>query len=207
MLSMYLTVTSHKGGVGKTVSAVHLAAYLTRRYGEGSTVLVDGDPNRSALEWGSRGRLPFEVVSHLQAPKAVGNYEHVVIDTQGRPSKRDLEDIVEGCDLLVLPSTPDALSLQALVLTLDELGELGISDEYRVLLTAVPPWPTKSGNQARKQLASMGVPLFTSHIRRREAFQKAANEGVPVYEVDDRRGARQGWDDYVRVGDEVIEVV
>ncbi len=200
---MDITVTSHKGGVGKTVTAVHLAAYLTLKFGEGSTLLVDGDPNRSALEWGSRGNLPFPVVSQYQAPKYLRNHEHVVIDTQGRPNRRDLEELVEGCDLLVIPSTPDALALQALMLTVEDLEDLGRPEGYKVLLTEVPAWPVRSGKKARRELQGIGVSLFEAEIRRREAFQKAANEGLAVYELRDR-GARQGWEDYERAGREVV---
>jgi chromosome partitioning protein len=200
---MDITVTSHKGGVGKTITAVHLAAYLMLEFGEGSTLLVDGDPNRSALEWGSRGNLPFPVVSQYQAPKYLRDHEHVVIDTQGRPNRQDLEELVEGCDLLVIPTTPDALALQALMLTVEDLEGLGRADGYKVLLADVPPWPVRSGKKARRELDAIGVSLFEAEIRRREAFQKAANEGVPVYDLRER-GARQGWEDYESVGREVV---
>ena len=51
---MNITVTNHKGGCGKSTTAVHLAAYLAWECGEGSVVLVDTDPNGSALEWAAR---------------------------------------------------------------------------------------------------------------------------------------------------------
>jgi chromosome partitioning protein len=207
MPGMIVTVTSHKGGVGKTVTAVHLAAYLAQLGSHGgehdSTLLVDADPNRSAIRWASRGRLPFTVVAEPQAAKYAREHEHIVIDTQGRPGKADLEALADGCDLLVIPSTPDALSLDALMLTVEELEELGRSDGYKVLLTVVPPWPVRSGKKARVSLEKLGVPLFRGEIRRREAFQKAANLGVPVYEVKDRRAA-QSWEDYLRIGEEVV---
>ncbi|WP_041339260.1 ParA family protein [Rubrobacter radiotolerans] len=203
---MILTVTSHKGGVGKTVTSVHLATFLAHEGGEGSTLLVDADPNRSAIRWGERGRLPFRVVAEPQAPKYARDHEHIVIDTQGRPDPAHLEALVDGCDLLVIPTTPDALALDALMLTVGEMQELGRFDGYRVLLTSVPPWPVRSGARARATLQKLKVPLFEAEIRRREAFQKAANSGVPVYEVRDRR-AQQAWEDYQKVGEEAMGAI
>ena len=46
---MIVTVTSHKGGCGKSMTVIHLAAFLTREFGEGSTMVVDADPNGTAL--------------------------------------------------------------------------------------------------------------------------------------------------------------
>lgn len=193
-----ITVTSHKGGVGKTVSAIHLAAFFAGQFGEGSTVLIDTDPNASALEWAERGSLPFPVVDARAEP---GGEEHTILDSQGRLSGEDLEAAVEESDLLVVPTTPEALSLNALMLLFEDLEGLGRRVEYRVLLTMVPWW-NRSGANARKVLEAEGVPLFKGEIRRREAFQAAALRGVPVYDINERR-ARQGWEDYERVGREV----
>ena len=61
---MSITMASVKGGVGKSTSAVYLAAELAKI---GKTLLVDGDPNRSVTRWASQGHLPFTVVSESQA--------------------------------------------------------------------------------------------------------------------------------------------
>lgn len=202
LLDMIISIASRKGGVGKTVTAIHLAAYLEQNAGLGTTLLVDADPNRSAMGWSERGELPFAVVPEAKSQKYARGYEHIVIDTQGRPDSQQLEDIVDGCDLLIIPCMADALSLDALLYTVDEIEMLGRTDGYKVLLTSVQPPPVRSGQQAREQLEGLNVPLFKGDIRRREAFQKAANQGVPVYAVKDRR-ARDGWDDYQQVGNEV----
>ena len=196
---MIVTVASFKGGVGKTVTAVHLAAYLRQ---SGSTVLVDGDPNRSATGWAGRGNLPFKVVDERQAVRYAREFEHIVIDTEARPNREDLETLAGGCDLLVIPTSPDALALDALLLLVDTLEELEAS-RYRVLLTLIPPRPSRDGEQARATLIHAGLPLFKAEVRRLVAFQKAALEGVPVYEVKDQR-ASLGWEDYRRVGEEVL---
>lgn len=196
---MIVTVASFKGGVGKTTTAVHLAACLAK---EASTVLIDGDPNRSATGWSKRGQLPFTVIDERVAAKQARNYEHIVIDTEARPELEDLQALVEGCDTLIIPSTPDALSLDAMMQTVEALRSLG-SDAYKILLTVIPPKPSTDGQQARVILTEAGLPLFKVSIRRLVAFQKAALMGVPVYEVADPR-ADQGWKDYQAVGKELL---
>ncbi|MFL9458137.1 ParA family protein [Tolypothrix bouteillei VB521301_2] len=196
---MIITLASFKGGVAKTTSAIHLACYFSKK---GSTLLVDGDPNRSATGWAKRGELPLKVVDLLQASMHSRNFEHVVIDTAARPSREDLEALADGCNLLVLPTTPDALAMDALLQTVDTLKTLG-SDRYRVLLTMIPPAPRQTGQQAREALEAEGIPLFKQGIRRKAAYEKAALEGRPVYEVKDR-SSKVAWSEYQKVGLEIL---
>ena len=202
LLTMIVTVTAFKGGVGKTTSAVHLATYLSR---QASTVLVDGDLIRSATRWSRRGRLPFPVVGERQLGKAVREHEHVVIDTQARPEPEDIEELAAGCDLLVVPTTPDMMALEGVILTIGALNKAGGEGRYRVLLTMVPPKPSKEGEEARIMLEEDALPVFRTQVRRLVAFRKAALEGVPVYEAKDPR-ALWAWQDYREVGNEVIGV-
>ena len=115
---MIITVASFKGGVGKTTSAVHLAAFLQ---GQAKTLLIDADPNQSALGWASRGELPFPVLSSAEAAQQTEPYDHVVIDTQARPNAEELKTLADTCDLRVLPTLTDVMSLDALVLTIEYL--------------------------------------------------------------------------------------
>lgn len=197
---MIVTVASFKGGVGKTTTAVHLAAYLQKR---GKTLLVDGDPNRSCVAWAKKGLLPFQVVDERQAVKAVRGFEHVVIDTQARPSDEDLQTLIAGCDMLVIPTTPDALSLGALLQMLIALKAYQ-GESYKILLTVTPPPPSREAEEAREQLMSAELPLFKSQIRRYTAYKKAALEGTIVIETHDPK-ARTAWEDYLAVGKEIIK--
>lgn len=197
---MIITVTSFKGGVGKTTTAIHLACFLQEQYGK--VLLIDGDPNRSCLAWSKRGSLPFMVVDERAATRHVRNYEHIVIDTAARPEKEEIQALVEGCDLLLLPTTPDAMSIDALSLTVSALKSLGVSN-YRVLLTIIPPKPTRDGEEARELLTETGLPLLSKGIRRLIVFQRAALQGLPVYDVKDAK-AKEAWDDYKLVGKELL---
>lgn len=195
---MIITVASFKGGQAKTTTAVHLSAFFARR---AKTLLIDGDPNRSATGWAKRKGLPFMVCDERQAARYSREYEHIVIDTQARPTAEDLQALAEGCDLLIIPCTPDALSLDALFLIVEALEQLG-SDRFRILLTIIPPKPSRDGEDAMAALIDAGLPVFKQGIRRFVAFQKAALSGVPIYEIDDPK-AEEGWQDYVKVGEEI----
>ena len=196
---MIVTVAGFKGGVGKTTSAIHLATYLNQN---ASTLLVDGDPNRSASTWARHGKLPFRVIDERLATRYARDYTHVVIDTQARPTEEDLRVLAEGCDLLLVPTTPDGLSLDALMQTVSALQNMG-SSNYAVLVTIVPPKPVRDGEEAQRALDAAGLPVFPNMIRRYIAFQRAAVLGVPVYEVEDRNAA-EAWQDYVNVGKELL---
>ena len=196
---MIINIASFKGGVAKTTSAIHLSAYLSQF---GPTLLIDGDPNRSATVWGNSGKLPFRIIDERLAPRYAKDYEHIVIDTQARPTEADLKVLSEGCDLLIVPTTPDGLAIDALMQTVSALQNMG-SSNYAVLVTIVPPKPVRDGEEAQRALDAAGLPVFPTMIRRYIAFQRAAVLGVPVYEVPDTN-AQAAWQDYVNIGKELL---
>ena len=197
---MIITIASFKGGVGKTTTAVHLSAYLQKKK---PTLLIDGDPHRSASAYTTRGQLPFTIVDERGAAKFARNYEHIVIDTEARPDEDDLRSLANGCDLLVIPTTPDAMAIDALLLTVAALRKVK-AENYKILLTVVPPKPNHDAEDARQMLVGNGLPVFKSEIRRLIAFQKASLAGVPVYEIKEPR-ANVAWESYKSVGREIIK--
>jgi chromosome partitioning protein len=195
-----LTVCSFKGGVGKTTTAVHLAGFFQQL---GPTLLVDADANRSAMVWARNGKLPFRVADERQAARAARDLqpEHTIIDTAARPEREVIQTLAEGCDFLVVPATPDALSIAALLSIADTLQELGVG-RWRVLLTMVPPSPNSDGPTARTQLVEAGLPLFTTGIRRTVALPRAALAGVLVHELPRRQGVAPA-EEYKAIAQEI----
>jgi chromosome partitioning protein len=194
-----ITVTGYKGGVSKSNTAIHIATFFSDL---GKTILVDGDPNRTALSWSQRGNLPFVVADERQAMRLIAGNDFVVIDTPARPDSSDLTELAKGCDLLILPTTPDVVSLEPMIQTARDLGEAN----YRALIAIVPPSPSKEGAAMRQELIDNEIPVFKAMIRRSAGFQKAALEGVPIRNVSDSR-SRLAWLDYQALGKEIMEVL
>ena len=195
---MIITVASFKGGVGKSTTAVHLAAYFRRL---DKTVLIDADLNRSATAWAARGSLPFDVVDEAMTAKVARAYEHLIFDTAARPDADVLKVLADGCDMLVIPTTADGLSFDALMLTVEALRKIE-AKRYRILITMTPPRPARDGEAAQEALIAQGLPVFATTIRHLKAFKTAGTQGILVSDVKDPR-AQFGWEDYVAIGDEL----
>jgi chromosome partitioning protein len=121
---MIITVASYKGGVGKTTTALHLAAFFQCL---APTLLVDGDAIRTSIKWSQRGEeqgLPFQVVDEKQTAIATrdGHFQHIIMDTEANPSIADFQEVAKGCDLLVIPAVPETVATDGLTHTLAKLS-------------------------------------------------------------------------------------
>ena len=180
---MIITIAGYKGGIGKTTTAVHLAAFFQTN---APPLFIDADENRSAQAWARQNKLPFEVTSENQAPKRIMALkpEHIIIDTKARPSPEDLEEISQNCDLLILPSTTRPMDLEVLIKTVQTIKELRAP--YSVLLTMVPPMATR---------------MFTEI----NAFvEQLPLDGTLAKDAKDEN-ALKVWNQYMSVGQEIIE--
>jgi chromosome partitioning protein len=115
-----VTVLSVEGGVGKTVTAVHLAGFSAIR------PRIAGRWRRHAvgkLCGPGPGKLPFRVVPERQLglELAQNRYSSMVVNTEANPPDDDFVELVNGCHFAVIPATPDALGLQSAVQTTAKL--------------------------------------------------------------------------------------
>ena len=197
---MHIAVASYKGGVGKTTTAVHVAAYLNTL---APTLLLDGDRTRNATEWSERGEgFPFTVADIASAMKLAGKFKHSVVDTGQQPPEKDRKALAEGCDLLIIPAVPLALDTGGLRQTIEALHRMN-QTRYRVLITKAPPPPETEAQQLKAMLDELKVPVFKTTIPRLKAFSKASASGCIVMQADDSRADR-AWESYKAVGKEIV---
>lgn len=195
---MIIAVASLKGGVGKTTTAIHLAAYFQQN---APTLLIDADKNRSALVWSKEEKLPFYVASLAGAPSLIPKFTHLITDMKARPEKEELEDLAKGSELVIIPTTPNHLDLDATLKTIEILAPLNVN--YKILLTKVDA-RTRNGLLAKRLLEEQQLPLFKATIPLLVAFDRASQLGVTVQSYNDSR-SRQAWQQYEFVGKEIID--
>jgi chromosome partitioning protein len=196
-----ITVTGYKGGVGKSTTAIHLAAYFSAK---GKTVLVDGDANRTAVTWAARGDFPFTVGDERQMGKLIQGADYAIIDTPARPSSDDLKELAKGCDLLILPTIPDVVSVDPMLAIAHDLSMM--KAKYRALITMVPPAPSRNGEMMRDELDRARIPCFRSMVRRTILFGNAALDGKLISQLSDAR-ALLAWGEYESIGKEIERLI
>ncbi|PTA69730.1 ParA family protein [Deinococcus arcticus] len=197
-----VAITSEKGGVGKSTLAVHLAG--AAHAGGLTPLLVDEDGRvGSSLRWARRaGALPFDVIGADEVrPKKLSRYDLLLLDTEGRPKRKDLRQLSERADLLLVPSGVSALELDATRELLDFLHVEGAARKTRVVLTRVPP-VGHAAEDAREDLREAGLTVCNTLVRQYAAFGRAAEAGVLVRDVPGERSA-SAWSDIQRLAQEL----
>ncbi len=201
---MFITVCGQKGGVAKTCTSIHLASVW---HSQGKKVcIVDADKNRSALAYSSRGNIPFPVFPVSSAAKASRDSEIVITDGQASSDEEELKHLAYGSDLVIIPTTPKARSVELTV----ELASLLNSQKVKhaVLIVKVDSRKQKAAYQAREALLKFGLEVFDGFIPLLSAFDKAEASGNAVYEAVDDLGRSDprrmtGWSAYCSIASQI----
>jgi len=203
---MFLTVFGQKGGVAKTCTSIHLACVWAQQ--GHSVCVVDADRNRSATAYAARGMLPFEVVPVEAAAKATRSAQVIITDGQASSHEDELKNLSAGADLVLLPTTPQARSVELTI----ELSSIlrGLDTMHAALLVKVDSRKQRLANDARQTLEGFGVDVMAAEIPLLAAFEKAEVEGVCVSDAVDDRGRADlrrmgGWSAYCNAALQIRE--
>ncbi|MBO8216379.1 AAA family ATPase [Prochlorococcus marinus] len=201
---MFITVCGQKGGVAKTCTSIHLASVW---HSEGKKVcIVDADKNRSALAYASRGNLSFPVFPVSSAAKASRSSEIVITDGQASSDQEELKHLAYGSDLVILPTTAKARSVELTVELANLLSNLKVN--HAVVIVKVDFRQQKAAQQAKAALENFGLYVFDTFIPLLSAFDKAEASGNAVFEAVDDLGRSDprrmtGWSAYCSIASQI----
>ena len=187
---MNIAVANVKGGVGKTTTAVYLAAAAADRR-NGSVVLVDADRQASSAEW--LEERPIEGVAVVEAPsertltRAMSRRDAVVIVDTPPGDHRLLGAAIASADAVVVPTRAGGVELSPALQTLDIIpiktprgviivsARFGTNDlddtiawwrEQQTAMWGVIPERVGIASGPEARLSREGLQLYTGVLRR-----------------------------------------
>jgi chromosome partitioning protein len=199
-VQMIISMIATKGGCGKTTSALALAYYFSTRRPKYQTVLVDGDPNRTAIDWyaASDVTIPFQVVSAEEEwPPA----QIHIVDTAARTSEDELAELVEVSDLIIIPSKLNIFDIRTAIAFAETFRKT--PDRYRILLTGLPARGSKLYNEAKSLFDDEGLMTFDGGIRHLAVYRDADFDSVPVAQFG--RAGKAAFKDYEVIGKQITK--
>lgn len=202
MAQTLISLTSLKGGVGKSTLAVNLAGALALN---APTTLIDEDPLRSCYQWAQRnGRLPMPVLLPDEARGAdLGAAKYLLVDMEGRPKLEDLSELIRSSSWTLIPCGTSGLEIDGTLRLINDLrGADAELQKVKVVITKAPPVGTV-GQQARNALREARIPVANSVVRSYVAHQRAAELGLLVKDVPDPRSS-QAWADVLELAMEIV---
>lgn len=212
-----IAVVGQKGGVGKTTTAMNLAAALARA---NNVIVVDVDPQQSATRWAERAGddLPFDFTAN-QDPDVIKqlreiDYDVVLIDTPGSHENTGVLDaVLQSADFVILPVEASTMAIESIADTIAE-HVIPTGLEYRLLLNKIN---RQRGSRRLEDWESLidegeliegqtGLPRFRNHIRLSASVEDAPLDGKVVTQYTDTRANQAAIVDYSNVAFELTSL-
>lgn len=191
---MILSVSSLKGGTGKSTISTNLAVcFSTMGY---KTIIIDTDTNGSSIKWsGLRPEDKPEVTAvSITDPKALRSninkihtqYDVIIID--GTPALSELATtIILLADLLIIPIKPGVLDLWATEIFIEKYNQALVIKENinaRFILNQVDP-RTKLSAEITEVISEFPILSMKSRLNNRVAYSESIISGLSVLEYKD----------------------
>jgi chromosome partitioning protein len=187
---MIVGVLNQKGGCGKSTLAVNMAAvYAQQRL---RVLLVDADPQGSAMAWSAARILPplFPVIGgakptlHKDMPELSREYHVTVID--GAPRVNELgRSAIMASDMVLIPIQPSPYDVWAAAETVQLVREAQqFKEDLKVAFVVNRKIAnTAIGRDVASALAEFEVPVLPVAVHQRVLFAESAAQGLAVFEA------------------------
>ncbi len=190
---MIVAFLNHKGGVGKTTLALHVAGAWAAKGKR--IVVVDTDSQGSALDWSeqrAKEGLPrlFGVLGlardtlHVEAPEIARGVNHVVIDGSCRIALL-MRSAMLAADLALVPTQPSPFDGWASSETLRLLHEARLFRPQLIARFILNRCGARTliASEIADALARHEPPALAARVGQRVAFAESARTGRLVSEV------------------------
>jgi len=210
-----LAVGSPKGGVGKTTCAGTLAVIAARVMGL-RVLLVDADPNGSAVDWmGDADELDVtegldhDALRRLRDARGPRTYDLAVVDLPGARVGA-FQAVLSGAvaDVLVMPTAPEVMDVRPVRRVIrTEVMPLGVP--YLVVLAKVAVEALPRARQRQGELREESrLTVADTIIRRFVAYDEAVERSRTVLDLGGAHHyARRAEEDYRSLAGEVFELL
>ena len=196
----HIMVMNAKGGCGKSTLATNIASYFAT---EGANVaLADYDPQRSSLDWLERrpdNRPTIHAVAGFDGGlrKAPRNADVIVIDAPARSHGKELVNLVNHAETIVVPVLPSTIDMQATSTFLKELQSVGKVERKQAKIAAVANRVRENTliwDELDEYLTKARVPYVAS-LREAQNYVRAYTRGLGIFELPEYL-AWPDWDEW-----------
>ena len=193
-------VMNAKGGCGKSTLATNITSYFVN---EGATVaLADYDPQRSSIDWLDRRPESRPTITGIAGfdgglRRVPRNADVVVIDAPARSHGKELTNLVNHAETIVVPVLPSTIDMQATTTFIKELQAVPKVANKRAKIATV-------ANRARdntliygeldEYLTKTRVP-YVAALREAQNYVRAYTRGLGIFELPEYL-AWPDWDEW-----------
>lgn len=214
IIQMIISITSLKGGVGKSTLSQNLAVCFSHM--DYKVAIIDADLNASSERWSGlrdNDKYPPIMTVSIDTPKALRNnatllerdYDIVIIDGTPALSKLVSTIMLMG-DVIIVPIKPSILDIwatekfqeryeEAVTTKGEEIPGYFVLNEYEGRMNF--------NQEAKEAVDDLGFKMLESSVKTRQAYKEAIQFGLGVYEYKDKKAKAE----IVKLTNEIISIL